>query len=92
LKVVSIRLSSVDSTKRTGKDVSAIIPVGVAIVSRTVLDKLSDEAGAGAASLYAGAGAARAVLSAIGSAAMAVAFNDGDTIVSAAVGCATVSG
>ena len=89
---MSIRLSSAVSIKRRGKDVSAIIPVGVAIVSRTVLDKLSDEAGAGAASLYAGAGAARAVLTATGSAVMEVAFNDGDTIVSAAVGCTTVSG
>ncbi len=61
---MSISLAGVDSTKRTGRAISATIAVGVATASRTVFDKLSDDASADATSLDAGAGAARTVLAA----------------------------
>ena len=93
LIAVSISLAGVVSIECTGKTVSAIITLGMTTESETEFDKLPDDASADAASLYIGVGVETAVLAAIGAGAVVAVSVDVDgAIVSAVVGCATVSG
>ena len=73
---MSISLAGVESVKCTCMAISATIDVGTATASRTVFDKLSDDASDDVTSLDAVVVAARTVLAAIGPAAMVVVVDD----------------